>query len=199
MPKAKASRDLPAIFPDPDHDHDRCSTDAMAVAEALCLERGQRLTPIRRKVLAALLGSHKPLVMAVNGDSQHSLGRFLANDVLVELRQDLARRGDSRKELLARAAAFAFLVEDTLAKLDALAADVNVARSFDQWSDVPITFATERTERILFGCAAAACSAADVPARWHSKLLPGRQRSYAMAREKRMVALVCPMVSVARS
>ena len=61
MPKAKASRDLPAIFPDPDHDHDRCSTDAMAVAEALCLERGQRLTPIRRKVLAALLGSHKPL------------------------------------------------------------------------------------------------------------------------------------------
>jgi Fur family transcriptional regulator, zinc uptake regulator len=61
MPKAKASRDLPAIFPDPDHDHDRCSTDAMAVAEVLCLERGQRLTPIRRKVLAALLGSHKPL------------------------------------------------------------------------------------------------------------------------------------------
>ena len=33
----------------------------MAVAEALCAERGQRLTPIRRKVLAALLGSHKPL------------------------------------------------------------------------------------------------------------------------------------------
>ena len=61
MPKAKASRDLPAIFPDPDHDHDRCSTDAMAVAEALCLERGQRLTPIRRKVLAALLASHQPL------------------------------------------------------------------------------------------------------------------------------------------
>ena len=33
----------------------------MAVAEALCAERGQRLTPIRRKVLAALLASHKPL------------------------------------------------------------------------------------------------------------------------------------------
>ena len=33
----------------------------MAVAEALCAQRGQRLTPIRRKVLAALLGSHKPL------------------------------------------------------------------------------------------------------------------------------------------
>src|SRR5947209_1645631 len=49
------------VFPGPDHDHDRCSTDAMAVAEAVCEERGQRLTAIRRKVLAVLLGSHKPL------------------------------------------------------------------------------------------------------------------------------------------
>ena len=62
--KAKPARDVPrpgAVFPAPDHDHDRCSTDAMAVAEALCAERGQRLTPIRRAVLAALLGSHRPL------------------------------------------------------------------------------------------------------------------------------------------
>ena len=33
----------------------------MTTAEAICLDRGQRLTPIRRKVLAALLASHKPL------------------------------------------------------------------------------------------------------------------------------------------
>ena len=33
----------------------------MSLAEAQCIERGRRLTPIRRKVLAALLGSHKPL------------------------------------------------------------------------------------------------------------------------------------------
>src|SRR5258708_5692072 len=33
----------------------------MAIAEARCGQRGQRLTPIRRKVLAALLASHKPL------------------------------------------------------------------------------------------------------------------------------------------
>src|SRR5215510_3376447 len=50
-----------AVFPAPDHDHDQCSTDAMAMAEAVCIERGQRLTPIRRKVLGALLGSHRPL------------------------------------------------------------------------------------------------------------------------------------------
>ena len=66
MSKAKSPRKpstaAPApVFPAPDHDHDQCSTDAMAVAEALCAERGQRLTPIRRKVLGALLASHKPL------------------------------------------------------------------------------------------------------------------------------------------
>jgi Fur family zinc uptake transcriptional regulator len=33
----------------------------MSEAEARCLERGQRLTPIRRDVLAALLASHQPI------------------------------------------------------------------------------------------------------------------------------------------
>jgi Fur family zinc uptake transcriptional regulator len=33
----------------------------MAAAEAWCLARGQRLTPMRRRVLATLLASHKPL------------------------------------------------------------------------------------------------------------------------------------------
>src|SRR5262245_41668454 len=65
MSKAKTSRHSSIrrrpVFPAPDHDHDRCSSDAMAVAEMLCVQRGQRLTPIRRKVLAALLDTHKPL------------------------------------------------------------------------------------------------------------------------------------------
>src|SRR5262245_45893606 len=51
----------PAVFPHPDPDHARCAKDAMAGGEALCAQRGQRLTPIRRNVLAALLASHKPL------------------------------------------------------------------------------------------------------------------------------------------
>ena len=33
----------------------------MAEAEAICLQRGQRLTTMRRKVLDELLASHKPL------------------------------------------------------------------------------------------------------------------------------------------
>src|SRR5215469_13731246 len=50
-----------AIFPAPDHDHERCTSDAIAYAEAHCAARAQRLTPIRRQVLEALLESHNPL------------------------------------------------------------------------------------------------------------------------------------------
>ena len=65
MTRAKASQEqaapVPAVFLAPDHDHHRCSADAMAAAQTLCGERGQRLTPIRHDVLAALLASHQPL------------------------------------------------------------------------------------------------------------------------------------------
>jgi Fur family zinc uptake transcriptional regulator len=49
------------IFPAPDHDHDRCTVDALKHAEALCAARAQRLTPTRRRVLEVLLESHRPL------------------------------------------------------------------------------------------------------------------------------------------
>ena len=48
-------------FPEPNHDHARCAADAIAHAEAVCHDRGQRFTPIRRQVLQALLSSHRPL------------------------------------------------------------------------------------------------------------------------------------------
>ena len=49
------------VFHAPDHDHHRCTADALAHAEAICAKRAERLTPIRRQVLEALLASHKPL------------------------------------------------------------------------------------------------------------------------------------------
>ena len=49
------------VFHAPDHDHERCTADALKHAEALCAQRAQRLTPIRRQVLELLLRSHKPL------------------------------------------------------------------------------------------------------------------------------------------
>jgi len=48
-------------FPAPDHDHGRCTADALAHAEAVCEQRAQKFTPIRRHVLGALLSSHRPL------------------------------------------------------------------------------------------------------------------------------------------
>jgi Fur family zinc uptake transcriptional regulator len=49
------------IFHAPGHDHDRCTADALAHAEAICALQSQRLTRIRRQVLTILLESHKPL------------------------------------------------------------------------------------------------------------------------------------------
>jgi Fur family zinc uptake transcriptional regulator len=52
---------MSTIFPAPDHDHDRCSADAISHAEALCAARAERLTAPRRRVLEALVASHRPL------------------------------------------------------------------------------------------------------------------------------------------
>jgi len=111
MPKAKIARERPAVFPAPDHDHSRCSADAMAVAEALCEERGERLTPIRRKVLAALLGSHKALgayeiierLVPGNGDNPRSrLAPITAYRALEFLREHgLVHRIESRNAFVA--------------------------------------------------------------------------------------------------
>lgn len=48
-------------FPAPDHDHDRCAAEAISHAEQVCALRAQKFTPIRRRVLQALLSSHRPL------------------------------------------------------------------------------------------------------------------------------------------
>ncbi len=55
------TKPLRTIFPGPDHDHERCANAAISHAEAQCAARAQRLTPMRRQVLQALLASHKPL------------------------------------------------------------------------------------------------------------------------------------------
>jgi Fur family transcriptional regulator, zinc uptake regulator len=52
---------MPAVFLAPDHNHARCASDALAHAEQVCTARGERLTPMRRKVLEVLAASHKPL------------------------------------------------------------------------------------------------------------------------------------------
>lgn len=58
QPKMKQPSQL---FPTPDHDHGRCTADALKHAEKVCAGRGQKFTAIRRQVLQALLASHRPL------------------------------------------------------------------------------------------------------------------------------------------
>jgi Fur family transcriptional regulator, zinc uptake regulator len=96
----------PAIFPAPDHDHDRCSADAMAHAEALCASRAERLTPTRRQVLAALAASHRPLGayeiidrLAERGPRPAPITVYRALDFL--LAQGLVHRIESRNAYIA--------------------------------------------------------------------------------------------------
>lgn len=43
------------------HDHNICAEQALATAENVCLEQGQKLTKVRRRTLELIWESHKPL------------------------------------------------------------------------------------------------------------------------------------------
>jgi Fur family zinc uptake transcriptional regulator len=95
-----------AIFPAPGHDHGRCTSDAIAHAEAICTARAQRLTPLRRHVLEALLASHQPLGayelidrLAAAGARPAPITIYRALDFLRE--QDLVHRIESRNAFIA--------------------------------------------------------------------------------------------------
>ncbi len=63
-------------FPVKGHDHGRCIRSALGEAERLCVARGRRLTPIRRRVLELIWESHQPVK---------------AYDLLARLRADSGR------------------------------------------------------------------------------------------------------------
>ena len=97
---------MATVFPAPDHDHARCSADALTHAEALCVRRGERLTPMRRHVLEVLAASHKPLgayeiidLVAARGPRPPPLTHYRAVDVLTA--QGLVHRIESRNAFLA--------------------------------------------------------------------------------------------------
>lgn len=94
------------VFHAPDHDHARCSADALAHAERLCEARAQRLTPVRRQVLQSLLGSHKPLGAyeiidrtAQDGARHAPITVYRALDFLME--QGFVHRIESRNAFMA--------------------------------------------------------------------------------------------------
>jgi Fur family transcriptional regulator, zinc uptake regulator len=94
------------IFPLPDHDHDRCSSDAMTYADAVCAARGQRLTAIRREVLEVLAAEHRPIGayeiidrLAARAKRRAPITVYRALDFLME--NGLVHRIESRNAFLA--------------------------------------------------------------------------------------------------
>jgi Fur family transcriptional regulator, zinc uptake regulator len=93
-------------FPEPDHDHGRCTADALIHAEKVCELRSRKFTPIRRQVLEALLSSHRPLgAYEVIDELAKSIPRpapitvYRALDFLME--NGLVHRIESRNAFLA--------------------------------------------------------------------------------------------------
>jgi len=95
---------MPAVFLAPDHNHARCASEALAHAEQVCAARGERLTPMRRKVLEVLAASHKPLgayeIMEQAGRPRPApITVYRALDFLRE--QNLVHRIESRNAFIA--------------------------------------------------------------------------------------------------
>jgi len=95
------------VFAVPGHDHAHCSRTALERADTLCAERGVRLTPIRRQVLAALADTHQPigayeLIERLEDGEGHRpapITVYRALDFLLE--QGLAHRIESRNAFVA--------------------------------------------------------------------------------------------------
>ncbi|MGB9298629.1 MAG: transcriptional repressor [Pseudolabrys sp.] len=94
------------VFPKPDHDHQRCASDAIAHPEVICAARKERLTPTRRRVLEALLASHQPLGayelidrLSVRGARPAPITVYRALDFLRD--QELVHRIESRNAFIA--------------------------------------------------------------------------------------------------
>src|ERR1700758_3337153 len=128
-------------FPAPDHDHGRCTADALQHAERVCAKRAQKFTPIRRHVLQALLASHRPLgAYEVIDALARSMSRpapitvYRALDFLMA--NGLVHRIESRNAYLAcahdhdAAAAVAFLICDRCGSVGEIPA-ASVAQSLN--------------------------------------------------------------------
>ena len=146
--------------------------------------------------------------MVVHGHRQNLLGPLLADHVGVELLLDFARGRDVGEERLGNAAPLPLLVEDLLAKLDAIAADVNVARAFHQGADIAIALAAERAKGVLLGAARGSrahvataisfsaapsrrATARDVLTRWHALSFRPARETVTRPRRREAVTTGC--------
>src|SRR5262245_4876474 len=90
--RAKSAFPRPA-FPRKGHDHDRCVTDALSAAEAVCARAGDRLTPLRRRVLELVWASHRPAGAYALLDRLREDGRGAAPPTVYRALDFLLERG----------------------------------------------------------------------------------------------------------
>lgn len=74
MSTAKQGNVLRSFTPER-HDHRHCVSTALSKADAACTASGRRLTPLRRRVLELVWGSHTPVkaydLLAILGKERH--------------------------------------------------------------------------------------------------------------------------------
>jgi len=75
------------------HDHARCVHSALATAEALCRARGERFTPVRRRVLELVWASHKPVGAYALLDALRADGRSAAPPTVYRALEFLLQQG----------------------------------------------------------------------------------------------------------
>ena len=99
-------------------------------------------------LMAAFIAEAEAFVVIVDGDAEHLFRSALADHILIELFLDRARRRRVRRDRPGGAATAFFLIDDRLAQFDAFAADVDVARSFDEGADIAVALSAKGAERI---------------------------------------------------
>jgi Fur family zinc uptake transcriptional regulator len=90
---ATASRKSRALFPRAGHNHAQCVSAALAAAAALCEREGQRLTPLRQRVLELVWSSHQPIGAYAILDQLKSDGRSAAPPTVYRALEFLLERG----------------------------------------------------------------------------------------------------------
>jgi Fur family zinc uptake transcriptional regulator len=89
-PAGKKSRTL---FPRSSHNHAHCVSAALAAAVALCEREGQRLTPLRQRVLELVWSSHQPIGAYAILDQLMGDGRSAAPPTVYRALDFLVERG----------------------------------------------------------------------------------------------------------
>jgi Fur family transcriptional regulator, zinc uptake regulator len=102
MTQAAASN----AFPAPEHDHDRCLTEAMERAREAFKSKGLKLTPLRQSVFQEIAGSHRAVgayevldKLAAKGERLAPISVYRAIDALVTA--GLVHRFESRNAFFA--------------------------------------------------------------------------------------------------